>query len=91
MRQRDVETLITEEPDALIAHVRVCGGAGWATAGSTRNTAAEEAWMSITALQRTRPRLRFRMNLNGSGWGLAAEGEAFSRTRSVRENAAAKP
>jgi len=40
MRQRDVETLITEEPDALIAHVRVCGGAGWATAGSTRNVTA---------------------------------------------------
>ena len=27
------------------------------------------------ALQRTRPRLRFLLNLNGSGWGPAAEGE----------------
>jgi hypothetical protein len=36
MRQRGAETLVTEEPDALIAHVRVCGGAGWVTTGSTR-------------------------------------------------------
>jgi len=36
MRQRGVETLITEEPDDLIGHVRICGGAGWVTAGSTR-------------------------------------------------------
>lgn len=28
--------LVTEEPDELIAHVRVCGGTGWVTAGSTR-------------------------------------------------------
>src|SRR6266487_3600427 len=27
---------LLEEPYALIAHVRVCGGAGWATIGSTR-------------------------------------------------------
>jgi hypothetical protein len=26
MRQRGAETLVTEEPDELIAHVRVCGG-----------------------------------------------------------------
>jgi len=26
MRQRGAETLVTEEPDAFIAHVRVCGG-----------------------------------------------------------------
>ena len=32
--------LDTEEPDALIGHVRVCGGAGWVTAGSTRHRIA---------------------------------------------------
>jgi hypothetical protein len=26
MRQRGAETLITEEPDDLIGHVRICGG-----------------------------------------------------------------
>ena len=36
MRQRSAETLVTEEPYAFIAHVRVCGGAGWVTTGSTR-------------------------------------------------------
>jgi hypothetical protein len=36
MRQSGAETLVTEEPDALIAHVRVCGGAGRVTTGSTR-------------------------------------------------------
>jgi hypothetical protein len=36
MRQSCAETLVTEEPDELIAHVRVCGGAGWVTTGSTR-------------------------------------------------------
>ena len=25
-----------EEPDERIVHVRICGGAGWVTAGSTR-------------------------------------------------------
>ncbi len=34
MHQSGAETLVTEEPYAFIAHVRVCGGAGWATAGS---------------------------------------------------------
>jgi hypothetical protein len=28
MRQRGAEALITEEPDALIGHVRICGGPG---------------------------------------------------------------
>ncbi len=28
MRQSGAETLTTEEPDELIAHVRICGGAG---------------------------------------------------------------
>jgi hypothetical protein len=37
MRQSSAEALVTEEPYALIAHVRVCGGAGWVTTGSTRN------------------------------------------------------
>jgi hypothetical protein len=40
MRQRGVETLMTEEPDDLIGHVRICGGAGWVTTGSTRNRIA---------------------------------------------------
>ena len=37
MRQSGADTLAPEEPDELIAHVRVCGGAGWVTIGSTRN------------------------------------------------------
>ena len=36
MRQSSAETLAPEEPDESIAHVRVCGGAGWVTTGSTR-------------------------------------------------------
>ena len=36
MRQSGADALATEEPDALIAHVRVCGGAGRVTVGSTR-------------------------------------------------------
>jgi hypothetical protein len=36
MRRRGAETLGTDEPSACIAHVRDCGGAGWATTGSTR-------------------------------------------------------
>ena len=28
MRQRGVDTLITEEPDDRIGHVRICGGDG---------------------------------------------------------------
>ncbi len=28
--------LITEEPDEGNLHVRICGGPGWVTAGSTR-------------------------------------------------------
>jgi hypothetical protein len=36
MHQSRAGTLAPEEPDALIAHVRVCGGAGWVTTGSTR-------------------------------------------------------
>jgi len=40
MRQSGAATLATEEPDAFIAHVRVCGGAGWVTTGSTRKATA---------------------------------------------------
>src|SRR4029450_11298891 len=40
MRQSGAETLVTEEPYALIAHVRVCGGAGWVTTGSPRKPTA---------------------------------------------------
>jgi hypothetical protein len=40
MRQRGATTLVTEEPYAFIAHVRVCGGASWVTAGSTRKATA---------------------------------------------------
>src|SRR5215831_3020746 len=40
MRQSCADTLATEEPDELIAHVRVCGGAGWVTIGSTRKPTA---------------------------------------------------
>ena len=31
------ELVDTEEPDERIVHVRICGGAGWATASPTRN------------------------------------------------------
>jgi len=40
MRQRGAKTLVTEEPYAFIVHVRVCGGVGWVTAGSTRKATA---------------------------------------------------
>jgi len=40
MPQSHAGTLAPEEPDAFIAHVRVCGGAGWVTTGSTRNLTA---------------------------------------------------
>ncbi len=36
MRQSGADTLITEEPDERMVHVRICGGAGRATTGSTR-------------------------------------------------------
>jgi hypothetical protein len=52
MRQSCAATLATEEPDALIAHVRVCGGAGWVTIGSTRKrtghtTGFFSRWVSV--------------------------------------------
>jgi len=40
MRQSCADTLAPEEPDELIAHVRVCGGAGWVTIDSTRKPTA---------------------------------------------------
>src|SRR6266436_3245814 len=43
MRQSGAETLVTEEPYAFIAHVRVCGGAGRETAGSTRKLTASSS------------------------------------------------
>ena len=41
--QSHAGTLAPEEPDAFIAHVRVCGGAGWVTTGSTRKPTAHSA------------------------------------------------
>ena len=53
MRQRGAETLVPEEPYALIAHVRVCGGAGWVTTGSTRKpTPTASARASLWLLAR---------------------------------------
>jgi hypothetical protein len=43
MHQSRAGTLAPEEPDAFIAHVRVCGGAGWVTTGSTRKLTAPSA------------------------------------------------
>ena len=43
MRQSSAETLVTEEPYALIAHVRICGGAGRVTAGPTRKPTRRSA------------------------------------------------
>ncbi|HEV8711635.1 MAG TPA: hypothetical protein VGX03_02260 [Candidatus Binatia bacterium] len=59
MRRRGVETLTTEEPDDLSGHVRLCGGAGWATAGSTRNRLAA--------------RWRFCLNPKGHSWAARSE------------------
>src|SRR2546428_13849178 len=53
MHQSHAGTLAPEEPDELIAHVRVCGGAGWVTTGSTRKEqiGKEHTWSS----KRSRP------------------------------------
>lgn len=40
MRRGGADTPVTEEPYERIVHVRVCGGAGRATAGPTRNRTA---------------------------------------------------
>ena len=50
MRQSRAETLATEEPDELIAHVRVCGGAGWVTTGSTRKPTASSVRCAADSL-----------------------------------------
>jgi len=47
MRQRHAATLAPEEPDELIAHVRVCGGAGWVTTGSTRKPTPDSVRSSV--------------------------------------------
>jgi hypothetical protein len=47
MRQRATETLVTEEPDAFIAHARGCGGAGWVTTGSTRKPTPDSVRSSV--------------------------------------------
>ena len=43
MHQSGAETLVPEEPYELIAHVRICGGAGRATAGPTRKPTRRSA------------------------------------------------
>jgi hypothetical protein len=40
---------LREEPDACMAHVRVCGGAGWVTTGSTRQATANSLRSSLAA------------------------------------------
>ena len=49
MRQSGAETLVTEEPYAFIAHVRVCGGADWVTIGSTRKPTAYSVRSFLTS------------------------------------------
>jgi len=49
MRQSGAATLATEEPEAFIAHVRVCGGAGWVTTGSTRKATASSLRSCLAA------------------------------------------
>jgi len=43
MRRGGAEAPVTEEPYERIVHLRVCGGAGRATAGPTRNRTAGAA------------------------------------------------
>jgi len=52
MRQDCVRVPITDEPDELIAHVRICGGIGPVMADSTRNPScrAENVSMSSRSL-----------------------------------------
>ena len=75
MRQSGAETLVTEEPYELIAHVRVCGGAGWVTTGSTRKpkiyVKQHAVWFLIGATHRghqcppalTLPQVRYGLSL----------------------------
>ena len=54
MCQRRAKTLAPEEPEAFIAHVRVCGGAGWVTTGSTRNLTASSLRSYVAAASGSR-------------------------------------
>jgi len=54
MHQSGAETLVTEEPYALIAHVRVCGGAGWVTTGSTRQPTASRCDVKVVRQEGSR-------------------------------------
>jgi len=47
MRQSCADTRAPEEPDAFITHVRVCGGAGGVTIGSTRKLTAPSAGVVV--------------------------------------------
>jgi hypothetical protein len=47
MHQSQAGTLAPEEPDELIAPVRVCGGAGWVTTGSTRKLTARSTILRV--------------------------------------------
>ena len=48
-RQSGPETLVTEDPYACMAHVRVWGGAGWGTTGSTRKPTPNSLRSSVAA------------------------------------------
>ena len=52
MHQSGAETRVTEEPYAFMAHVRICGGAGWATTGSTRQAFASQRYARQLAKER---------------------------------------
>ena len=67
MHQSGAETLVTEEPYALIAHVRVCGGAGWATAGSTRKATASSVRSCLAAAPRRVWQLTLAVRGRGAG------------------------
>jgi hypothetical protein len=45
----------TEEPDESITHVRVCGGAGWVTTGSTRKRTGPPLMVSEVVRSAKRP------------------------------------
>jgi hypothetical protein len=49
MPQRRAGTLAPEEPDAFIAHVRVCRGAGWVTTGSPTDATSLRSGLSALA------------------------------------------
>ena len=49
MHQSRAGTLAPEEPDACMAHVRVCGGAGWVPTGSTRKPTPNSVRSSLAS------------------------------------------